>query len=411
MRTKEAATKICGSMNGLTDSGMRLLFIANEGKPGVHSFFLSSVLAAKECGVEVHLAYNCIGRTAESIKRDESMLGVIFHQIDFIRNPFHLGNIKAYRQLLSLMRKEQFDIVHTSTPIGGVIGRLCAKRVRCENIIYTAHGFHFYKGAPLENWLLYYPMEKLCSIWTDVLITINKEDYNLAQKKMKTKQVEYIPGIGVDLSKFKFQPNIRERIRKNLGLKPDEIMLFSVGELNENKNHEILIKTIAKANNQKFQYFIAGVGHRMNYLEQLILQLDVIEQVHLLGFRMDVQKLLCGADIFCLPSYREGLSVALMEAMASGLPCVVSNIRGNVDLIENGVGGYLCTPQDVDAFAAAISKLATEPDLRKKMGKNNLNAIKKFDTKAIKQELIQIYHKLLKKDLESKNESPTFFGK
>lgn len=309
--------------------------------------------------------------------------------------PRKIFDIKGIWNSLVEVRKKcndnKYDLVHCHSPIGGVIARLGAKKARKKGtkVIYTAHGFHFYKGAPKKNWLIFYPIEKICAHWTDVLITINKEDYTFAQKKMKAGSIEYIPGIGVDTDKFNLKDFDKESKKEELGFPNDAIVLLSVGELNKNKNHEIIIKALSNLNNQSIHYVVAGRGDLGNHLTKLADDLGV--SLHLLGYRTDIPELYNMADIFVFPSFREGLSVSLMEAMATSLPCVVSRIRGNVDLIQNNKNGYLCKPNDVDSFAEAIAMLAANKQLREEMGKNNREVIREFDLHKVCNIMKKIY--------------------
>lgn len=296
------------------------------------------------------------------------------------RSPFHSGNMKAIHQLKKIVSESKYDVVHCHTPVAGVCARIACRAARRDGtrVFYTAHGFHFYKGAPLKNWLLYYPVEKLCSRWTDALITINREDCALAEKKMRAKRVYYVPGVGVDLAKFEHRTSNRERVREELGIRPDEIMLLSVGELNKNKNHISVIKGLAALGGVNFHYCIAGNGALKDELEQTAARMRIAQQVHFLGFRRDIPDLLSAADIFCLPSFREGLPVALMEAMASGLPCIATNIRGNTDLLQDKQGGYLVNPSDVNGFSACMRELALNEDKRKAFGYRNRQHIEAY---------------------------------
>jgi glycosyltransferase involved in cell wall biosynthesis len=258
-------------------------------------------------------------------------------------------------------------------------------------IIYTAHGFHFFQGAPLKNWLLYYPVERFLSRWTDMLICINHEDFDRAQRSFHAKRTVYVPGVGVDVDKFQRKEPNREQIRKQFGLDDSDIMLLSMGELNKNKNHEIAVRAIAKMCDQNIHYLIAGQDRSEGYLHRVIEQLKLEDQVQLLGFRDDIQQLCQCADIFVLPSLREGLSVSLMEAMASGLPCIVGRIRGNVELIEDGKGGYLCDPRDANEFAEKINALSNCEELRSRMGAYNREKIRGFDEEIINQRMKELY--------------------
>lgn len=290
-----------------------------------------------------------------------------------------------------LCDKNKYYLLHCHSPIGSVVARIAAIKARNKyktKVIYTAHGFHFYKGAPKRNWLIFYPIEKICSFLTDVLITINKEDYEFAQKHMNAKNVYYVPGVGVDTKKFFIDGFDKNTKKSELKLGVDDIIVFSVGELNENKNQEVIVRAIAKLNNPKIHYLIAGQGKKEEELINLAEELGV--NLHLLGYRTDIVELLNMSDIFAFSSYREGLSVALMEAMAAGLPCVVSRIRGNSDLIEDGRGGYLCEVNDIDTISEAINKLC---DVEKQilLGTYNQSKIKKFDKKNVMEIMEQIY--------------------
>lgn len=320
-----------------------------------------------------------------------------YYDVPFERFPFNFKNIQAYMKLKKIIEEEKFDIIHCHTPVASILTRIAAIKSRKHGtkVIYTAHGFHFFKGAPLINWLIYYLIEKMCSYFTDVLITINKEDYNLAMKKMKANKIYYIPGVGFDTNKFSNITVDRIKKRKELGLNEDNIMILSVGELNTNKNHEVIIRAISNIKRDDIHYFIAGEGKLKEYLYKLSEELEIKNRVHLLGFRNDINELYKISDIFCFPSKREGLSVSLMEAMASGLPIICSDIRGNNDLIKNNVNGILCNADSIYEFKNAIETLINNESLNYKFKKNNEKYILKFDVKNLIKEMGKIYDKLL----------------
>lgn len=315
------------------------------------------------------------------------------------RKIWAIGNmIKTYRQLKNIADEGQYSLVHTQSPIGGAICRLAFRKARKKGtkVIYQAHGFHFYKGAPLKNWLLYYSVEKICSRWADVLITINKEDYALARKKMHAKKVEYVPGVGIDTEKFgtgKKEEN-RERIRAELGIPKKAKLLLSVGELNKNKNHETVIRALARLSEikgDKICYAIAGKGEMEEKLKKLIRNLGLENQVFLLGFREDMATLYHAADIFVFPSKREGLGLAAIEAMATGLPLVTSNIHGIKDYSINGVTGFSVSPTDYKGFANAIKLLIYDKNLRETMSRHNIKEAQKYDRKKVSEYMKTIY--------------------
>ena len=375
---------------------MKMLYTVNLAKRLNH-FSHSSMLAALSLDISFHIASRFSYANEAERRQDEERWDINIHQVDFCRNPLHPGNLKAWRQLEALQSKEQFDIIHSNTPVGGLLGRLLARKHRIRPVLYTAHGFHFYKGAPLKNWLLFFPVEWLCAHWTDVLITMNTEDYQFAMKHMPAKRVVYTHGVGIDTKKFvPLSPEERAGKRAEMGIEEDDILLLSVGELLPNKNHARVLRALAKIHNPRIKYMIAGQGNQQVILEKMISDLQLKSQVQLLGFRDDVSALCSAADAFVFPSFREGLSVALMEAMACGLPAIASRIRGNVDLIDEGNGGYLIDPRDADDIAQAIKDLAANPDAPA-MGQYNRNKVKDFDLETVTEELRQIYQSVLPK--------------
>lgn len=315
------------------------------------------------------------------------------NEVEFDRNPLSKSNLIAYNKLKNIIGQNRFDLIHCHTPIAAMFSRLAARGARKKGtkVIYTAHGFHFYKGAPILNWLVYYPVEKWLARYTDTLITINKEDYERAKSKFKAKRVEYIPGVGIDLEKFNTVEIDRALKRSQLGLPKDAFVVLSVGELNKNKNHEVVIRAIAKIDNPDIHYLICGQGQLDGYLRSLSKELGLENQVHLLGFRKDIPEVCKISDLFAFPSYREGLSVALMEAMANGLPVVCSRIRGNSDLIEDGKGGHLVEPVDVEGFAKYIKVLIEDSRLRREFGGFDLKKIENYSIENVLCEMEKIY--------------------
>ena len=369
----------------------KILYILNIANR-VNNFSEASMLAAQELEYEFHIAGNWGYKSDAERISDEEKYGIKIFQVDFIRNPYDLRNIKAYQQIVFIMKEEQYDIVHCNTPIGGIIGRIAAKRSGVKNVIYQAHGFHFYKGAPLKNWLLYYPVERWFAHYTDVIITINHEDYERAKKfKLRNNgEVYYVPGVGIDTSQYHTDRQRRIKKRSELGLKKDDVALISMGDLIERKNYPVAIEAIAKANNPKLQYYICGTGPEKEKLMTLTKNQGVEKQVHFLGYRNDIKELLQAADIFLFTTLQEGLSRSLMEAMACGLPCIVSKIRGNTDLLNNSNGGILC--ERIDDYVEAIDKLTSDPDLRKQMSINNLDTILHYSVDEISQNIKDIYN-------------------
>ena len=364
----------------------KVLFVATV-KGHIKAFHIPYLKLFKENGYETYVA------TKEN-KEVTIEYCDHFISIPFERSPFHVNNIKSYRTLKKYLEKENFDIIHCHTPVAAAITRLAAKKSRKQGtkVFYTAHGFHFFNGAPIQNWIIYYPVEKWLARYTDVLITINQEDYQRAKNKFHAEKVEYIPGVGVDLKKFRPKDDFnRTGYRRKLGLKSEDIMLLSVGELNKNKNHQVVVRALAEINDSKLQYFIAGKGILKDDLEELSKKLNISSQIHLLGYRDDIPELLASADIFCFPSFREGLGLAAIEAMACGLPLITSNIHGINDYSKEGITGYKCSPDDVKEFSSSIRKMIEFPIEMMEFGENNRVAAKKYDLKNSIKKMKKIY--------------------
>ncbi len=330
----------------------RALFVATVGR--FFGFERNDIKILQSMGYEVHCAANFSLSGEDDFRAD----GIVRHQVDFARSPLSRTNLTTYREIRELLREIPFDLVHCHTPMGGVIARVAARRYRKKGtkVIYTAHGFHFFKGAPLINWLFYYPVEWILAHWTDVLITINREDYRLARKHMHARSVEYIPGVGIDMDKFSQGEVSVEEKRRELGLSDGDIALLSVGELCERKNHEIVVRAIGRLRDPHVKYFICGTGVLREKLSRTIRELGLEGQVFLLGFRTDISELCQSCDIFVFPSIQEGLPVALMEAIACRCPVVCSQIRGNTDLVPDR--DLLFDPHDAESVARCIRHAA-----------------------------------------------------
>lgn len=368
----------------------------------IDQFNMPNIKLLLELGYKVDVACNfikgstCSDKKIEELKKTLASLGVECYQVDFARNVLKVTeNLKAYRQTRRLVKENHYDLIHSHSPIGGLMSRIAARDMRKKGtkVIYTAHGFHFFNGAPLKNWLIFYPIEKFSSRWTDVLVTITHEDYQLAQKKMDAQEVVYVPGVGIDTAKFlpgDDYETIRTAKRKELGIGDNDILMLSVGELNKNKNHEVMLRAMAELGDKRIKYVVAGRGALAEYLNGLAASLGVVDQVQLLGFRTDVMELFKAADVFVHPSFREGLSVAVMEAMASGLPVICSRIRGNTDLIDDGKGGYLFTPADCSELRNVLEQITDGCDI-KVLGIYNIEKIKQSDVSVVLETMKELY--------------------
>lgn len=367
----------------------KVLFVATVVKTHIMEFHIPYLKMFKEMGWE----------TAVAARNDyENPADCVipycdtYYNIPFERNPLKPGNLKAYKELKHIIDEGEYDIIHCHTPVGAMLTRLAAKQARKQGtkVFYTAHGFHFYKGAPAINWILYYPVEKWLSRYTDVLITINKEDYERA-KTFKAGKVCYVPGVGIDLKKFQTNPIIRNEKRRWLcheyDIPSSATVLLSVGEVNKNKNHRVVIEALGQLKRKDIYYVICGRGPLLDEYKELSRQYKIEEQVILAGYRTDVADFYKAADVFVFPSFREGLPVAVMEAMASGLPVITTRIRGSSDLVTEGENGLLVQPKDVAGFCNAINQYANV--LKREMtAKNNIEKANEYDLKHI----LQIYY-------------------
>ena len=329
----------------------KVLFTATVVKTHINVFHLPYLKWFKEQGYEVHVAAKndfvnepCIIPNCDK-----------FYDIHFARFPFSKVNIKAYKQLKKIIKENNYDIIHCHTPVAGVLTRLAARNRKNTTLIYTAHGFHFFKGAPLLNWLIYYPIERFCARFTDKLITINKEDYERARyfSLRNNGKVYYVPGVGINIENIKSTNVDIKKKKEELGIPENTPVLLSIGELIKRKNHETVLTALNKLKNHDFIYLICGRGILNEHLHEKVKKLDLTDKVKFLGFRKDIAEICKTADLFIFPSYQEGLPVALMEAMAAELPALASNVRGNRDLISKA---NLFEPDDVDALMKLIEK-------------------------------------------------------
>lgn len=382
----------------------------------VSQFEMNNVRILQNMGYEIHYAanYNTPSYGKDNHRLDDT--GIIQHQIDFVRSPFKPANIKVYRQLLNLMRKEQFDLVHCHTPMGGVMARLAAHQTHTAPVIYTAHGFHFFKGASWINWIFYYPVERFLSHYTDQQICINQEDFKRAKAEFHAKYVDYVPGVGIDLNKIPQPDKLSIESKKlELDIPIDKLIFLSSGELIKRKNHESAIRAVAKIKKKylekkhtlpNFHYAICGHGELEEYLHDLIQSLDVSDMVTLLGYREDMLNIYQIADVFVFPSYQEGLPIALLEAMACGLPVICSDIRGNQDLMGKPIlnsgdlklccGGIMIHGADnIDAIAEAITSIQGSQYNLSLLGQKNALIAQNFSIENVSKKMERIYKRVL----------------
>lgn len=334
-------------------------------------FEMNDVKILQSNGCIVHYATNFKTPIYDDRKEELKQKGIKLHQIDIQKSPFKLiRNTKALFQLVKIIKHEKIDMIHCHNPMGGVLGRLAAiLSFRKMHIIYTAHGFHFYRKAPIKNWVLYYPIERFLARFTDTLITINHEDYLRAKTfRLKKKgNVVYIPGVGIDVNKFARRPECYLLERKKLNIPDKAFHIVSVGELNANKNHEIIIDILRNSNMNDIYYTICGEGAKEKELRKKIEQYKLNKRVQLLGYRTDIEQILQSADCFAFPSKREGLGIAAIEALACGVPIVATDNRGTREYVIHNRNGYMCDLNVKEQYENAVIRLKSDKQKRDEM--------------------------------------------
>lgn len=380
---------------------MKKALIVSHVSGFVPQFEMNNVRILQRLGYEVHYASNFrhVHYGVDNSRLDGT--GIVQHQVDFSRSPFGFReNRKAYFQLKQVMEEHRFELVHCHTPVGSTYARIIAGRYRryATRVIYTAHGFHFYKGAPLHFRLISYPVEWWLAHVTDALITINEEDFKNAKKlplpKQEGKQgrVYKINSVGIDCKRFLPVPKNGERIRAQLGIARDSFVLLSVGELNRNKNHAVVVEALGKIKELKIHYVICGDGIEIVPLKEQAKRLGIDSQVTLTGYRTDIPEILAAADAMAFPSLREGLGMVALEAMAAGVPVIASDNRGTREYMQDGVNGYVVWKNDADHMAAAIEKLYHLPkEEYEVMRQNCFKTVKRFKSEHVNQQMEEIY--------------------
>ncbi len=370
---------------------MKVLYVTTISNT-VNAFLIPHIKFLIEQGHKVDVAFNVV----QEIDPELIEMGSKIHNVGFQRSPISKQNYVAYKKLRRIIKDEDYDMVHVHTPIASIITRIACRNIPNFKIVYTAHGFHFMKGIPIKNWLIYYPIERLVARWTDVFITINNEDYNVAKRfKLRNNGKTYkVNGVGVDLNKFKPQTIEKKiQIRKEYGYKAEDFILFYAAELNSNKHQDLLINVINILKNKipNIKLLLAGSGTLENEYKKQVKQLGVCDNIDFLGYRYDVPNLLMLSDVAVASSKREGLPVNIMEAMATGLPLVVTDVRGHRDLVDNGENGYVIGCNDVEVFAKSIVKLYEDEKLRYKFGRRGLELVQKYSLESVLKEMESIY--------------------
>lgn len=371
---------------------LRILYVTTISNTA-NAFLIPHIKELHRRGHNIDCAFNIQREPEENLK---DVCNNIYN-IPFKRSPLKKDNLKAYKKIKKLILEEKYDVVHTHTPVASMIVRIACRRNKNIKVMYTAHGFHFFKGAPLKNWILYYPVEKYLSKYTNVLITINTEDYSRAKAFFKAEQTKYIPGMGLDIKSIQNKKVDRNAVRKELQIPKNSYLILSVGELNNNKNHRTVLKAISQLKNKDIFYIICGTGILEKELKKMASELGLNKNFKLLGFRKDIISICKSSDLFIFPSKREGLGLAALEAIASGLPVITSNIHGIVDYSVEGVTGFSHNPMDVKSISQSIKEMYENPNLTKQISQQNHTIIKKYDIDNVIEQSIENHENLLKK--------------
>ncbi|MEW6447515.1 MAG: glycosyltransferase family 4 protein [Bacillota bacterium] len=369
----------------------RVLFVATVARH-LLAFHVPYIRLLQEWGYEVEVACNPAGEGALF-----APLGVRLHKVPFQRRPLSVRNLRAFFYLLRLFKARRYALVHVHTPVAAFITRLTLRLLHFRPVLYTAHGLHFFSGAPLWNWLLYFPMEWIASRWTDGLILINREDYDRARSFPVRGEVFMLPGIGVDTASFDKAVTEASGGRQELGLGENTPVALVVAELSRVKNHEQVLRawrTVVREFPDAV-LLLAGTGERRLKLERLAEMLGLKHHVRFLGFRMDVPRLMAAADVVVLTSRREGLPRVVLEAMAAGKPVVATNVRGNRDLVTDGRTGCLVPLGDVAETARTLLQLLKDRGLRARFGEEGKRRVQEYDLAQVRRAMARIYRRYL----------------
>lgn len=353
-------------------------------------FLVPHVRFLSQRGFQIELACSEVGNRMSDVHRALHKYTTAIHTIRLERTPFRLKNLQGYLDLRKLLQQRHYDIIWTNEPVMGAMTRLAANQARKNGtkVLYLCHGFHFFNGSGPINWLLFYPAEWLLAGFCDCIACLNHEDEARA-KRLPVPRVEYIHGIGMDTRRFSLLSSPSD-IRAQWRIPEETFLLLSVGELNRNKNHRIILHALAQLADPTVHYLICGKGPLQSDLTELSVRLGISGQVHFLGYRGDVADIYRQADVFVLPSYREGLSVASLEAMYCGLPLITSRVRGSADYLQEGISGYLRDAKDAEGFADAIQQLRANTSLCGCCGVRNQKAVLPYCIDHVQRELLEI---------------------
>lgn len=364
----------------------------------INAFLVPHIKSLIEQGHKVDCAANLVEEFSEELTN----LGVKLFEVPFTRNPLDFSNLKALKKIKEIQKKNKYDIVHVHTPVASFVTRYALRNEKKLKIVYTCHGFHFYKDGPLINWILFYPLEKIAAKWTDTLVTINSEDYEIAKgfTLRNNGQVFEMHGVGIEKDKYVTENFDKSEYRKKLGLNDDDFVILVLAELNKNKNHIQLIKAmnLLKDKYPNIKAIFAGTGPLENDIKKQIKDNGLEDKISLLGWRNDVKELINSSDLVGLFSKREGLGKCLLEAMICGKCVIATNTRGPRELIEQDVNGFMFGVDDIETTAKSIENIYSNLEIRNKFEKNVIDTANRYLLDNVLDELNRIYKDVYNKE-------------
>lgn len=379
---------------------MKKILIVTSSYFFIKAFLIPHIKSLAECGWLVDVASGSDG--GDDLPHINRKI-----DIPIKRTPLNVGNIKAIELLKKEIEQEHYDIVHCHTPIGALVGRLAAAKARKmwgTKVIYTAHGFHFYKGAPLRNWILYFGVEKALSHLTDAITTMNEEDNRAA--------LRYFPHIkhhfttsGIGFRPERMMPQKGEAecraLRDKLGLNDGDFVCLYIARLEPIKNHRFLLAAIkgivAQVPNLKL--ILLGSGELLQHCRDYVNAHGLERNVILAGFHNEVSDFISLAHVCLSTSIQEGLPIGIVEEMYCEKSILASNIRGHKDLIEHGHNGLLYRHNDINDFMHNLLRLYNDPGLRKKLGENASKNLSDYRVENVIVQMKHIYEAVLDKSL------------
>ncbi|MDL2292007.1 glycosyltransferase family 4 protein [Acholeplasma sp. OttesenSCG-928-E16] len=369
----------------------KILFVANVAKEHILKFHVPTIKKLTEEGWIVDVA--CNGDEVVPYVRTQ-------YKMKWKRNPISINTLFGIRELRKILEAEKYDIVYCHTPTGGVVTRLAARKVRKSGtkVVYFAHGLHFFKKSPLISWLLFYPIEKYLSRFTDVIITINQEDFELVKERFNIKHVYLLPGVGIKVDRFKIEQkeSVRRFYRNQLNIDEETLVLIYVAEVNKNKNQKYLLKAISELTKtiKNVVLLLVGPDHSGGKTRRSATKMMLDSNIKFLGWRSDIPQLLCCSDVYVASSIREGFGINLIEAMAAGLPAIATRNRGHSTIIDDGVNGYLVDLKDFQEMKDCIIRVVENKIETEAIIKNALHNIFKYDQDAITDNILEIFKKV-----------------